>query len=227
MGSIPSLDTDKKIAEYLLLKYLYFFYPCIPAHLRTPRMRRDLHVPAMDATQRTRSLPSISFSRRFVRHTRNLSTAGIALIAAEEFFLLVGATWIANQWDNISSMGLPFSGFCPPSCRAYRPMSDHRSIHTRNRVDAARGTVLHFRHNPDNRHLRHRDDSLVHFSGIVFRRHQPRPAPQMGSKIHCGSHRSPQSGSITAPHKNSKNRCPLSIIILHLSYQTFTYHVNR
>lgn len=108
------------------------------------------------------------FSRRFVRHTGNLSTAGFALIAAEEFFLRVGATWIANQWDNISSMGLPFSGFCPPSCRAYRPMSDHRSIHTRNRVDAARRTVLHFRHNPDNRHLRHRDDSLVHLSGIVF-----------------------------------------------------------
>ena len=39
------------------------------------------------------------FSRRFVRHTGNLSTAGFALIAAEEFFLLVGATWIASQWD--------------------------------------------------------------------------------------------------------------------------------
>ena len=39
------------------------------------------------------------FTQRFVLHAKKLSTTGFALIAAEEFFLLVGATLVSNQWD--------------------------------------------------------------------------------------------------------------------------------
>lgn len=39
------------------------------------------------------------FTQRFVRHAKSLSTTGFALIAAEEFFLLVGATLVSSQWD--------------------------------------------------------------------------------------------------------------------------------
>ncbi len=82
---MPAAETS------LLLLFLFIFalHECEEIFTFRRWMQRN-------GTDLSRRFP---FSRRFVLHTGNLSTAGFALIAAEEFFLLVGATWIASQWD--------------------------------------------------------------------------------------------------------------------------------
>ncbi len=134
----------------------------------------------MDTAKRSRPLPPIPFYTAVCPPCKKTIYHRVCPDCCRRIFPAGRSHSGLKSMGCCSGLALSISGFFISSGRTCRPMSDRPPVHTRNRVGAHRHTLLHNRHNPNDRCLFDRNNTPIRSRRIGHRRNQPRPAPSVG-----------------------------------------------